>query len=866
MIKQKKIKYLIDFFNKYKLYFISILFLIIFFDYFETLYNNILVGPFLSKISIGYLTDFVFIILFFFFVLFLFYYKEYKIKTPIDQNVLITSVLILIFYIIMRYYNEEYFYSFNFLEGKFIKYFDVIFFIFLIPIFIKLMESREIFSNENNDSEFCDDSPKIFLSEDILERTALAYSVIRGVKNYNSNQVFSIGIVGEWGVGKTSFMNFIEEAFVDNDKYVIVKFNAWLNLSTNSLIKDFFNTLESKIEMQSITLSKELKKYGKKALSLVNNSKAELFLDNLLFKDNESLLDDFTSINLSLKRLNKKILVFFDDLDRLQPHEVFEVLRLIRNTASFNNFIYIVGYHKEYVVKALDYNKIPYSSVYLEKIFQKEYNLTPPNFNDIKKIICDNILRKYPDTASGLDLVFRESVYDSSYNVETMFNSLDSIRKAKRFLNEFIPSYRVLENDVEFKDFFFLKLLKVNFFDIYYALRVNKSTFIGHDKSGYSRLNSYKLTLIKKEDARYTPFAYEHSLLENYVITLGIYDESQLKQIKLIMNAIFSYSFEKINSFSNSHSYDRYFNDSLNSLEITKEEFFGLLRLGFDEKKKIINKYYLDDKMFSLLSLIGYINIFNDLQNRKEYEDFIKMLFYIANLKPTSKFYSVFGFEFNYIIYNLFLIRENAIIEKYYEGNLTLLNEFIREVLYGASRPFIYEMGLLTYYYQEYPLEQEQSYAFSKYEVEELVSYYFTNNIVNMKQFEKEFWDYFHATRLKSWNASKYEYLPEIINTVKDTILVIYTNEFLLSLLRKEDFYGKDNNHMKIGISEWVDEIFGSKEKLLKILKNENFIKITKGDVLFIAEFCSFLTLLLQSDMKFIDFNFGSELAKIKLN
>ncbi|AKH95536.1 hypothetical protein M876_13260 [Elizabethkingia anophelis FMS-007] len=770
----------------------------------------------------------------------------------------------------MRYYNEEYFYGFNFLIIRSIKYFDILFLLFLIPIIVKLLETQKSNDYDDYDNELYDDSPKISLSEDILDRAALVHSVIRGIKNYNSNQILAIGIVGEWGVGKTSFMSFIEEAFIDNDQYIIIKFNAWLNLSTNSLIKDFFITLESKTELESPILSKELKNYGRKALSLVKNNKIELFVDSLLFKDKESLLDDFNSINNSLERLNKKILVFFDDLDRLQPIEVFEVLRLIRNTASFHNFIYIVGYHKEYVIKALEYNNIPYSNNYLEKIFQKEYNLVPPNFDDIKKFISDSVLDKYPKSKSDLDLVFRDSAFDTSHNTVTMFNCLNSIRKTKRFLNEFIPSYKVVENEVEFKDFFLLKLLKVNFYDIYYALHVNKYIFVGNDISGYSRLNSYKLTLKKNQKSNYTQFAYEQSLLEDYVNVLGTYNESQIQQIKLIINLIFSDSFGKANSISYSHSYDRYFNDHLSSLEITREEFLSLLRLNFEEKTKIINKYYLEDKMLSLFSLIAHVSIYNELQNRKEYEDFIRMLFFIANLKPINKFYRVYGFEYNFIITHLLVTREGLIVNKYYEGNLSLLNNFVKDLLYNAPRPFIYEMGLITYYYNEYYHENGQPYALSKSEVEEFMIYCFTCNIVTMNSFENEFWDYFHDTRVKELDLTegktKYKYLTEIIEVVKDNILVNYTNEFLISLLRKQDFYGRDDNHMKIGASEFINEIFVSKRKLLEILEDEIFIKKTKGDILFIDEFCNFLKLLIESNEKFIDFRFNSELVKIKLD
>ena len=42
-------------------------------------------------------------------------------------------------------------------------------------------------------------------------------------------------------------------------------------------------------------------------------------------------------------QLDKPILVVIDDIDRLEKEELFEVLRLIRNTGNFTNLIYSVS-------------------------------------------------------------------------------------------------------------------------------------------------------------------------------------------------------------------------------------------------------------------------------------------------------------------------------------------------------------------------------------------------------------------------------------------------------------------------------------------------------------------------------------------
>ena len=64
----------------------------------------------------------------------------------------------------------------------------------------------------------------------------------------------------------------------------------------------------------------------------------------------------------------QKIVIIIDDIDRLEGKEIFEVLRIIRNTAKFNNIIYIVAYDKDHVVGQLCLPEFGIEKDYLEKM------------------------------------------------------------------------------------------------------------------------------------------------------------------------------------------------------------------------------------------------------------------------------------------------------------------------------------------------------------------------------------------------------------------------------------------------------------------------------------------------------------------
>ncbi len=303
-------------------------------------------------------------------------YSKIKIKFYLKKDYIIYSLLSVFIYGYIRYSYSDDLLGMNILSK--VKYFDFFLLLAIVPIIliVSFWYFNRVKEKENKKSDFYDDNPINCSEEDILNRKQKAIQVARLIKGNKSKTSLAIGIVGEWGNGKTSFMNFIEESFVDEKDYIIVHFNSWLNISINSIINDFFNTIEKKISIYSIDISKELKKYGNNVLSINKNSTTETLLNAINIIPENSLSDNFENLNTLLNKLDKKVIVFFDDIDRLQPNEVFEVLKLIRNTASFDVFSFVVGYDKAYLNIALEKNNISFSDRYYEKIFKKNSFIT----------------------------------------------------------------------------------------------------------------------------------------------------------------------------------------------------------------------------------------------------------------------------------------------------------------------------------------------------------------------------------------------------------------------------------------------------------------------------------------------------------
>ncbi|EAK0810899.1 MULTISPECIES: KAP family NTPase [Campylobacter] len=77
-------------------------------------------------------------------------------------------------------------------------------------------------------------------NEDLFYRKENATALAKIIKSYQDEDSISIGVIGDWGSGKTSFVNMVLEDFENNENFIIIIFNPW-NISTRKqLISDFF--------------------------------------------------------------------------------------------------------------------------------------------------------------------------------------------------------------------------------------------------------------------------------------------------------------------------------------------------------------------------------------------------------------------------------------------------------------------------------------------------------------------------------------------------------------------------------------------------------------------------------------------------
>ena len=282
-------------------------------------------------------------------------------------------------------------------------------------------------------------------------------------------EAYAVGIAAEWGSGKTLFMNEVEMAI--GDKAIIVKFNPWNSKDERHLAKDFLKTLSQQIFPIYSGISSPIKKYVALLYSMRIHVASEYVLQYLPKHKEKDLAQRKKDIEEALDKIRKPVVVFIDDIDRLEGKEIFEVLRIIRNTAVFRHMIYVVAYDKTHVLTQLSQLNIDNGADYLEKIFQMEVLLPKPDEKMLVsefKMVCRAMSVAAAPINSVLDTLKEEDYHQ-------MVQVLTSYRKMKRFARQFSfnASY-LLENltdrDFELQDVLFLSLLEYCDSELYKTL------------------------------------------------------------------------------------------------------------------------------------------------------------------------------------------------------------------------------------------------------------------------------------------------------------------------------------------------------------------------------------------------------------
>lgn len=318
-----------------------------------------------------------------------------------------------------------------------------------------------------------------------------------------------IGLEGRWGSGKTSLLNILRSELAGARKHGIytITIAPWLNGDAFSLVSSLLDPMSAILQTREDELAKTngekenskleamsevgqlLRDYGPKTarrVASVANFASYIVPGTQIVGDllkagadaAEQVLPTGPTpselkqeISKKIQDLNVGFVVILDDLDRLEPEQAVEVVRLVRSVADFPRVAYLMCYDREVLAQALKTGlKVADGDLFLQKIVQLTFSIPLPEPFDLRSQFLEEAKAIYAEvTKSGAEGPLLDDLQSA---VDREGIGLSTPREVKLALNSIRFIFPQVKDDVYFPDFCRLHLIKTTHYKLYQWLEL----------------------------------------------------------------------------------------------------------------------------------------------------------------------------------------------------------------------------------------------------------------------------------------------------------------------------------------------------------------------------------------------------------
>lgn len=304
--------------------------------------------------------------------------------------------------------------------------------------------------------------------EDKLGFREVAKRISTSLNDRASEDGLVVGVEGAWGSGKSSLLFLIGEELQHQDgskRPTVINFRPWLVGNRDALITSLFGELSNQLDSVASDagdLSPAQRKKAKAAgvalrrfvgglsatgamIEVVGEASGfapakwagkgvKALADMAKGKPTPPQLSELKDqLSNALKELGHRFIITIDDVDRLEPAEVIEVLRLVRSVVDLPNVIYLLCYDGKILAQGIEKAAGVLSGKdFLEKIVQLTIMVPKPEPLQLRKWFSDELQKiastKNDDELSRLKLVID---YEGGRQLKTprsVVRALDAIR------------------------------------------------------------------------------------------------------------------------------------------------------------------------------------------------------------------------------------------------------------------------------------------------------------------------------------------------------------------------------------------------------------------------------------------------------
>ena len=314
-------------------------------------------------------------------------------------------------------------------------------------------------------------------AEDRLKRAKSAKRFARDILQSNYQRGLVVGIMGDWGDGKSTYLNFLRSWLESSETTnQVIEFNPWMFSGSNQLAELFLAELA-----QELSSTPKMKKIGNAIgglgtlISIFDGFPAASLIGKVAAKAGKFLSKDASvsqqrrKIESLLSEIDKPLVVLIDDIDRLSSGEIREIFKLVRLVANFPNVIYLLAFDRRVVASALKDDHIS-GDDYLEKIIQIPVQLPAIPQAELQKALLED-LSKLP-SYGAFDDEFWTDIY-----LEVVSLLVCNMRDVNKYVSAVSITQSFFQGSISMVDIMALESIRLFLPELFDAIQSNKKEF-----------------------------------------------------------------------------------------------------------------------------------------------------------------------------------------------------------------------------------------------------------------------------------------------------------------------------------------------------------------------------------------------------
>ncbi|EKK4083447.1 pilA-like protein [Cronobacter dublinensis] len=331
------------------------------------------------------------------------------------------------------------------------------------------------------------EGPVIKAEDDRYGFSAIADGLARSICELDENISTVIGIEGKWGSGKTSLLNLLTARLRQMAPAAteIVPFSPWLISPDESPVTSLLLTIAGRLAQYETAAQADIRNVTTVTGTLVNYAQQtsrrlapvarlagklgvpgfEIAADVMetlgetdLQQRQKTAAELREELENKITALGISFIIVIDDLDRLEPAQAVEILRMVRSVADFSRFRYVMCYDREVLAHAVERGlDVPDGRLYLQKIIPLSFALPRPESFTLRRQFRESALLIWREVSGREPDAYSEGLL--AHFVEVYGERLSTPREVNQALNAIRFRYHGLRDYVYFPDLCLLQLI-----------------------------------------------------------------------------------------------------------------------------------------------------------------------------------------------------------------------------------------------------------------------------------------------------------------------------------------------------------------------------------------------------------------------